>query len=158
MTFQVDLTVAKEAAKVAEDALITEIAAGNHGTVSAEDQGTICLEHYKQKLSNIRKEKETTNVSVNGIELSTKAEDRREMQHYITETIINGLVSVHWRLPNDTFHTYTVQEFKPVYKTLVAYVNACYLRHKELQAALEAASDPATVDLTVGWPTTTYTV
>lgn len=161
MTIHINTEKAKELTKrkgMHWGTLIDDIKNGKHGAVTDEAKAAISLEYYKQELKTIREDKEKIKVTVNGQELSALAKDRREMQHYVTDAVTNGLVNVYWQKPDGTFHTYTVQEFKPVYRALVHYINALFLRHKELLEALEAAPDPSTVNLQAGWPTTTYTV
>lgn len=96
-------------------------------------------------------------ITVDGISLQTDPQSVAAMAGYVTESVIDGLVDITWKCLSGTFHTYTVQEFKPVFKKIKLYVHDCFENEAALSAALDAAADPTTIDLTAGWPTTEYT-
>jgi len=112
---------------------------------------------FKDDLTRIRQEKENLGILVDNIPLQTDKESVAIMAGYVTEAVIDGLVTIDWKCKDKCFHTYTVQDFKPVFKVVKTYVHDCYTREMELAAALDAAPDPSTVDLTTGWPVQEYT-
>jgi hypothetical protein len=140
------------------DAFVDSVNAIPSDALSADDKKAVILESCKQQLKLIRQEKQAELLVINEMEMSQTEKSRQEMQHYITETIINGLVNIYWKMPDDSFHTFTVQEFKPIYKAVVTHINSLFAQHKDLLEALEAADDPMKVDLTEGWPSNVITV
>ena len=115
------------------------------------------LEECKSDLSQIRASKQSQGVTIDGVEIQTDKESRAEMNHYVMESVINGLVNVNWKKADGTFEVYTVHDFKPVYKAVVSYVDECFQREMALIKELNEAKDPSAVDLESGWPSTVIT-
>ncbi len=69
----------------------------------------------------------------------------------------SNMASVEIMLADGTHHIYTAAEFTAMWNKVNEYKHACGVRRRALYAELEAAEDMSAVDLTTGWPTTTYT-
>jgi len=115
------------------------------------------LEQCKCSLAEIRWNKQNLGVIVDGIEIQTDENSVKKMESYVTESIINGLVDVPWKLADSTFKLYTVQELKPVYKCVVTYINECFRNEMSLQSELDLAANPTVVNLETGWPSRVFT-
>jgi len=115
------------------------------------------LEAFKDDLKGIRLEKEYLLVTIDGVPFDIDDKSRSMMAYYVVESITNGLIGVNWKCGDNIFRYYTVQDFKPIQRAVATYVEACYSRESALVDDLEAAQDPSTVDLTVGWPSTVLT-
>ena len=70
----------------------------------------------------------------------------------------SAMTSYSYQLANGTVVTYTQAQLTDRYNAILTYHNACMANVATLHTALDAASDPADVDLDVGWPSTTLTV
>jgi len=138
--------------------LPTDIAKSNgDGTGYWFDTTPPPIEQCKCSLADARWDKQNLGVVVDGIEIQTDENSVKKMESYVTESIINGLIDVPWKLADGTFKLYTVQELKPVYKCVVTYINECFRNEMSLQSELDLAVDPAAVNLDTGWPSRTFT-
>lgn len=92
----------------------------------------------------------------NGVDIQSDVASVARMHPYVTESMINGLYDIEWKKADGSFHNYTVQELKPVYKSVVNYIGDCFKRERVLHDEIMASSDPWSVDITTGWPSNVY--
>lgn len=116
----------------------------------------IC-QQCKQNLATKRYEVAGGGVVIDGVNLQSDADSSNEMSKYVTESIVNDLVSVNWKLADGSFVVYTVQQFKKIYQIVAKYRNDCFGVEMSKQAEIDAAQDPTTVDIETGWPVREFT-
>lgn len=131
------------------------------GTLELEDippptSEEIC-QQCKDSLAAKRWEISTNGVVIDGVNIQSCDESSNEMSKYVTESIVNGLVNVNWKLSDGTFKVYTVQQFNKVYQIVANYRNDCFGVEMDKQEEIETAEDPTTVDIETGWPTREFT-
>lgn len=119
--------------------------------------GDDLLNHCKYDLAANRWEKTEQGVTIDSIAIQTDMDSKNEMAGYVTESIVNGLTEVHWKLADGSFETYAIADFKNVYKIVAKYRNDCFGIEKSKADAMDTATDPTTVDIETGWPDTTFT-
>lgn len=108
-------------------------------------------------LNEKRKEVASSGVIVNGVPMQTDSKSIAKMDQYATESMMNGLTVVHWQKADGEFHDWPIADFKKMFSEITKYENACFGRQKELLAEINAAEDPTTVDISIGWPSKTIT-
>lgn len=96
-------------------------------------------------------------VLIDGVEVQSDKDSKDEMSGYVTESVVNGLVSVNWKRGSGEFSVYTVQQFKKIYQLVAKYRNDCFGVEMAKLAEIDAAEDPATVDIETGWPNREFT-
>lgn len=57
-----------------------------------------------------------------------------------------------WRTADNEIVAMTPQRLAQLGRAVLDHVNACYLRSWQLKDAIEASSDPESIDITAGWP------
>lgn len=124
---------------------------------------TPTLSDYKDDLDLVRLGKERLGITVTGhssgnIAMQTDASSRALMSNYIVISMADTLLTVDWRAPDGSVTQYNMADFKKLSGAVTSYVNLCMQRQNALIGALDAASDPSTVDLNSGWPSTTIAV
>ena len=97
-------------------------------------------------------------VLINGFAIQSDTKSKDEMGGYVTESIINGLVNVYWKMPDDTFKVFSVQEFKKVYQTVAKYRNDCFGVEHFKSEQLLALDNPIALDIESGWPDNNFTI
>lgn len=115
------------------------------------------LAQCKADLATKRWDTESLGVTIDNIAIQTDMDSKNEMAGYVTESIVNGLTEVHWKLADGSFQTYAIADFKNVYKIVAKYRNDCFGIEKSKAEEMDAAPDPTTVDIETGWPDTTFT-
>lgn len=110
-----------------------------------------------KKLSEKRKSIINGGVTVDGICIQTDDNSHSNMNGYVSESIINGLVDITWKCGDGTRHIYTVQDLKPVFKEITTFRRACFVVEDALLTQIETAEDPVSIDIEAGWPSTTLT-
>lgn len=113
------------------------------------------ISDYKYDLSEIRSHKVSGGLVIDGVDIQTDERSINAMARKVTESVINGAIGVNWKKEDGTFKYYLIQDFKPVFKVVANYEEECFANEKSLSEALDQASDPSTVDLESGWPSTT---
>lgn len=73
-------------------------------------------------------------------------------------TSYNGFDGFNWKCDDGVFRYLTAVVMRELSKKLHHYEQECFDNEKALVAQLDVAEDPNTVDLTVGWPSTSLTV
>lgn len=109
------------------------------------------------KLSIKRSEIIDLGVVVDDIELQSDDNSYANMGGYVSESIINGLIDVTWKCRCGSRHVYTVEEFKPVFTTITSFRRACFMSEDALATQIENSDDPASIDISTGWPTNILT-
>lgn len=113
------------------------------------------IAQYKSDLSHKRWEVATGGVIIDGINVQSDDKSKDEMAGYVTESIVNGLVNVNWKLADGTFKVYTVQEFKKVYQFVAKYRNDCFGVERE---KLDEINETGETDLETGWPANNFVI
>jgi hypothetical protein len=116
--------------------------------INTEKSRTRCI----KDLSDKRKSLINGGVTVDGICLLADDKSHANMNGYVSESIINGLIDVTWKCGDGTRHVYTVQDLKPVFKEITTFRRACFIVEDVLLTQIENAVDPASVDIGSGWP------
>lgn len=111
----------------------------------------------KKELASKRWEVSSDGVLIDGVNVQSDKESKDEMAGYVTESIVNGLVNVNWKLSDGTFKVYTIQKFKEVYKIVAKYRNDCFGAEMDKLEQIHTAEDPTTVDIDSGWPNNVFT-
>lgn len=104
-----------------------------------------------------RKQHQSSGVVVNGVDMQTDGKSIAKMDQYATESMMNGLTVVHWQKADETFHDWAIVDFKMMFCEVTKYENNCFGRQSVLLDEINAAEDPETVDISVGWPSKTIT-
>jgi len=73
-------------------------------------------------------------------------------------TSYNGFDGFDWKCDDGTFRYFTAVVMRELSKKLHHYEQACFDREKALILELEATTDPNTIDITSGWPSTELTI
>lgn len=113
------------------------------------------IEQCKSDLACKRWEVATAGVIIDGINVQSDDKSKDEMAGYVTESIVNGLVNVNWKLADGTFKVYTVQEFKKVYQFVAKYRNDCFGVERE---KLNEINETGNTDLEIGWPDNNFVI
>ncbi len=135
-----------------------------HGTVEVGytyDSGadtfsapTYTLAEYKEALEVGTVMRKTDTVTINGDKFLTKPDDISGMAMLLQST----MTSYSYSMADGTVEVYTQAELTARYNAIMSYKNSCSANQATLIIALDAATDPADVDLDVGWPSRTLTV
>lgn len=112
-------------------------------------------EQCKKDLASKRWEVATGGVVIDGVSVQSDDKSKDEMAGYVTESIVNELVNVNWKLADGTFKVYTVQEFKRVYQFVAKYRNDCF----DVESTkLDEINATGTTDLESGWPDNNFVI
>ncbi len=109
------------------------------------------LSDYKVELHDIYLENIDANLIIDSLEL----ENTNEYVSMITAQTATQLTSVTMHLADGSLHTYLIAELMDVSNHMHEYRDAVVVNKSSLSDDLDTAGDPSTVDLTVGWPSTT---
>lgn len=112
-------------------------------------------EQCKKDLASKRWGIATGGVVIDGVNVQSDDKSKDEMAGYVTESIVNGLVNVNWKLADGTFKVYTVQEFKKIYQFVAKYRNDCFGVES---AKLDEINATGTTDLETGWPDNNFVI
>lgn len=104
-----------------------------------------------------RRIEQSSGVIVNGVDMQTDAASIAKMDQYATESMTNGIKVVYWQKEDGTFYSWDIADFKKMFSEVTLYENACFKRQSELLDEINVAPDPATVDISIGWPSKTIT-
>lgn len=104
------------------------------------------------KISKKRRSVIDGGVTVDGICLQADDAAHGNMNGYISESIINGLVDITWKCGDGTRYVYTVQDFKPVYKAITTFRRDCFVAEDAILTQIETSDDPKSIDIEAGWP------
>jgi hypothetical protein len=102
-------------------------------------------------LADYRYEKEVGGVTVSSVPVNTDRETQSKLiaVRILAKEDVN--YSVDWK-GTDGFVTLNAATIIAIADAVATYVQACFSREKVLSAAINAAQDPASVDITTGWP------
>ena len=115
---------------------------------------THTLAEYKDALNTYTAMRKAQNVTINSDTFLTKPDNIGGMAMLLQST----MTSYSYTMADGTVEVYTQAELTARYNAIMTYQNACSANQATLITALDAATDPADVDLDVGWPSNTLTV
>jgi hypothetical protein len=116
------------------------------------------LSQCKSDLSENRWKRTEQGVTIDDTLIQSDIESKNAMSGYVTESIINGITEVHWKLGDGTFVTYPIAQIKKIYQIITKYRNDCFGVEKTKIEELDSSLDPKSIDLESGWPSTEFTI
>ena len=123
----------------------------NNDTFSAP---TYTLQEYKDMLMSDTFSRKAQGVTINGAKFLTNPQSVNEMAMLLQ----SSMTSYSFSMADGSVSTFTQAELTDRYNAIMTYYNACSANQATLVTALDAASDPSTVDLDTGFPSRTLTV
>ncbi len=129
------------------------VVTGTDITTATVTRNTPSIETFKGDVDAIYDEKVDADLTIDSREILISP------LHYniMTGFASSNMANVEIMLADGTHHIYTEAEFTAMWNKVNDHKHACGVRRRALYAELEAAEDMSAVDLTTGWPTTTYT-
>jgi hypothetical protein len=113
---------------------------------------TRTLGDYKAQLADIRFQKETAGIVLDGgMVVRTDRESQALVTGAWSASQLNPDIVLDWKGANG-WVTLNATQIAQIAAVVTSHVQACFTWEKELAEALDDATDPSTVDLTVGWP------
>lgn len=112
----------------------------------------VTAEQVKVEVTSLRYEKETGGIVVGGVAIDTDRPSQNMLNGAIS-SMRNGYInSTRWKGADGTWTEVTLTELEPVAAAVAQHVDACFAAEEAHHAALDAGADPATYDITTGWP------
>lgn len=100
-----------------------------------------------------------TDETVGDVEFNADADSKAQMNVYITEKMMNGIIGVNWTCKG-CVRFFTVQEFAPIYRAIVKYTNEVFGvcgSHKEtMTQKFNNGEDISNYDFTTGYPSKSF--
>ncbi|MBK3800468.1 DUF4376 domain-containing protein [Azospirillum brasilense] len=94
---------------------------------------------------------ETGGIIVNGLPVATDDRAKTLLLGARLEVLGNPTLTLRWKTA-DGFVALSATQIVAISSAVRAHVQACFNREADLSALISAAADPASVDISTGWP------
>ncbi|MBF0232293.1 MAG: DUF4376 domain-containing protein [Desulfamplus sp.] len=101
----------------------------------------------KAVLADLRWQRETAGITVNGRTIKTDRESQAKLTSAYTAAQINPMITINWKC-EDGWVSLNATEIKNIANAVIAHVQSCFNRENELQDAINIDIN---TDITTGW-------
>jgi len=148
--------------------LFNSLINGAYGAISPYVHPALTVDDYKLRLKEIRNLKQRTGVTVsgvrfsleNGVELSSGVNFNAGNDSLLLMGTKAGKMgpTLKWKCNDGVFRIYTMSDFARIHTAIIEFNQDCFDNESVKIREIEEATEPSSVDLGAGWPSTTISL